>query len=344
MTVERSRLGGLLARLPALRLIVLGDFFLDRYLEIDRALAETSLETGLEAHQVTAIRSSPGAAGNVAANLAALGVQVSALGVIGEDGQGYDLLRALGERGIETAAMLARPERSTPTYTKPLLREPDGSVHELSRLDIKNRQPLARDAEDVVIARLSSLLADADGGIVVDQVQERNCGVVTDRVRQSLIDLAGQFPGKVLIADSRTRIGEYRQMLLKPNEREAMAATRPQVPGPFSLAQAEQAGRELAERGARPVFVTVGELGILLCDGRRCQRVPAVPARGEIDIVGAGDSTMAGIAAALAAGATLPEAALVGNLVASVTIRQLGTTGIARPDQVLEALSRWQLA
>jgi len=342
--VERSRLEAILARLPALRLAVVGDYFLDRYLDIDRTLAEISLETGLEAHQVTAIRCSPGAAGNVAANLTALRVQVRALGVIGEDGQGSDLLRALAERGIDTAAMLARPDLFTPTYTKPMLHEPDGTVHELSRLDIKNRRPLARDAEDALIARLGALVAECDGVVVADQVQERDCGVVTDRVRETLIASAAQHPGRLCIVDSRTRIGEYRGVMLKPNEREAMAAARPGTPGPYTLAQAEQAGRELAERSGQPVFVTVGEMGVLVCEGARCDRVPAVPVHGEIDIVGAGDSTIAGIASALAAGATPREAALVGNLVASVTIHQLGTTGTARPEQVLEALSRWQPA
>ena len=74
--MDATRLEALLSRWPGLQFVVLGDYFLDRYLDIDRALAEVSLETGLEAHQVVAIRNSPGAAGNVAANLAALGVRL----------------------------------------------------------------------------------------------------------------------------------------------------------------------------------------------------------------------------------------------------------------------------
>ena len=92
------------------------------------------------------------------------------------------------------------------------------------------------------------------------------------------------------------------------------------------------------------MFVTVGEGGVLVCEEEGCTRVPAVPVDGEIDIVGAGDSTIAGLAAALASGARLTEAALIGNLVASVTIRQIGVPGTASQAQVLEALSRWQSA
>jgi len=86
--MDTQRLASLLAHFPALTLLVIGDYFLDRYLEIDPALAETSLETGLEAHQVVRVRCSPGAAGTVTSNLRSLGVNVIALGVIGDDGEG----------------------------------------------------------------------------------------------------------------------------------------------------------------------------------------------------------------------------------------------------------------
>lgn len=342
--MERARLQELLDRWRALRFVVLGDYFLDRYLHIDRTLAETSLETGLEAHQVVEIRNSPGAAGNVAANLAALGVGVLALGVIGEDGLGYDLARALESRGIDTAGLVRAPERYTPTYTKPMLREPDGRVHELSRLDVKNRTILPAPIEEDLLGRLADVLPSCDGVVIADQAPERNCGVVTDRVRKALGSLAEQHPEKVFLVDSRVRIGEYRGILLKPNDREAVGAVTPGVEGPYTRAQAEEAGRTLARRAGRPVFVTVGEGGVLVCEEEGCTRVPAVPVDGEIDIVGAGDSTIAGLAAALASGARLTEAALIGNLVASVTIRQIGVTGTASQAQVLEALSRWQSA
>jgi len=84
------------------------------------------------------------------------------------------------------------------------------------------------------------------------------------------------------------------------------------------------------------VFVTVGDQGILLFTEKGRQHVPAVPVSGEIDIVGAGDSVMAGIVSALCSGATPTEAALVGNLVASITIQQIGTTGTASREQVQE--------
>src|SRR5262245_16494329 len=94
--ITLDRLEGLLARVPDIHIAVLGDFFLDKYLIIDPALAEVSIETGLNCHQIVDIRCSPGAAGTVTNNLSALGVgRITALGVIGDDGQGYELLQGL---------------------------------------------------------------------------------------------------------------------------------------------------------------------------------------------------------------------------------------------------------
>jgi len=101
-------------------------------------------------------------------------------------------------------------------------------------------------------------------------------------------------------------------------------------------ALAETCGRELFARNGWPVFVTLGAEGVLVFTEASCEHIPGVRVEGEIDIVGAGDSVLAGIAAALCSGATPAEAAFLGNLVASITIQQLGTTGTASPDQVRE--------
>jgi sugar/nucleoside kinase (ribokinase family) len=89
------------------------------------------------------------------------------------------------------------------------------------------------------------------------------------------------------------------------------------------------------------VVVTRGAAGMLVSDPR-WTRVPGVSVAGEIDPTGAGDSASAGAVLALCAGAQLPAAALVGSLVASITIQQIGTTGVARPEQLLEQFEKWQ--
>jgi len=336
--MNEERLNELLDRFPHLHVLVVGDFFLDRYLIIDRRLSEVSLETGLEAYQVVEVRCTPGAAGTVTSNLRALGVQVTALGVIGDDGEGYELGRGLAESGVNIEPLIERADLFTPTYTKPIVREPDGQEHEIQRLDIKNRSPLPADVQDQVIAHLQRLVPKVDAVIVADQVQERNCGVITDRVRDEIGYLALTYPDKIFAADSRERIGLFRHVIIKPNRREAILAVRPDWKGDFNLEVARECGAELFRRNQKPVFLTAGHHGILLLSKKGCQHVPAVPVEGEIDIVGAGDSVMAGLVSALGSGAEPDEAALLGNVVASITIQQIGTTGTASPAQMRERL------
>jgi len=334
--MDKPRLQAILARFPSITVLVVGDFFLDKYLVIDRRLSEVSLETGLETYQVVEVRSSPGAAGTVTSNLRALDVNVVALGVIGDDGEGYELKWGLVERGVDIEPLLVRVNRFTPTYIKPMMREPDGQEHEIQRLDIKNRSPLPAEVEEEVIARLRALVPKVEAVVVADQVQERNCGIITDRVRDEIAALALIYPDKVFAADSRERIGLFRHVIIKPNRREATLAVWPDWSGEFPLEVARECGAELFRRNQKPVFLTAGPHGILLFTEEGYEHVPAVPVSGEIDTVGAGDSVMAGVVSALCAGAEAHEAALVGNLVASITIQQIGTTGTASRMQVLE--------
>lgn len=334
--MDEARLQSLLSEFPSRRILVLGDYFLDRYLILDPALAEVSLETGRTAHQVVAIRNSPGAAGTVTNNLCALGVQVSALGIIGEDGMGYELLRALQANGVDTSPMIQSPDRYTPTYTKPMALQPDGTERETERQDIKNRSATPDSLQSRLIAALESLTPRVDGIIVADQVPEEGCGVMTPAVRAALDRLALAMPDKIVAVDSRARIGNYRHQILKPNEREAWAAVHGAPPElPPTLDEFAECGLTLHARTRRPVFLTIGERGVLAIADGEVTHVPAPAVSGPIDIVGAGDSAMAAIATTLCAGATPVEAATIANLVASVTIQQLGTTGTATREQVL---------
>ncbi|HEY84428.1 MAG TPA: carbohydrate kinase [Chloroflexi bacterium] len=330
-----NRLEEILALLPQKRILVVGDFFLDKYLMLDRRLSEISLETGLEAYQVTEKRVSPGAAGTVVNNLRALGVEVTALSVIGADGEGYELKRALSAQKVDIDHLLEAPNRFTPTYTKAMMRESDGRTRELNRFDIKNRSPQPDDLQQEIISRLQALAANVDGIIVADQVPEPDCGVITGRVRQAIIALGSQTSGPLITVDSRERIGLFKHVILKPNAAEALKALGAEQAGEQpSLAAAQAAGEVLSRRSGKPVFVTLGERGMLLVSGDGAEIAPALPVDGPVDIVGAGDSVIAALTAGLCCGATPLEAACLGNLAAFVTIQQLGTTGIVSPEQL----------
>ncbi len=329
---------------PSLRVAVLGDFFLDKYLEVDPALAETSLETGKVAHQAVAVRHSPGAAGTVVCNLAALGAgAIRALGFRGDDGEGYELAADLASLGCDTTALHLDRGRRTPTYLKPRDIDAAGLEGEHSRYDLKNRLPTGRELEDRILASLAQALPELDALIVMDQVEEPGIGVLTRRIVEALPGMLAPWPRLVAFADSRRRIMDFRGLVLKMNQFE-LAGTRDPKTG-FVLPEGTiaEALPRAASRAGAAVYATAAERGVwgFAPGDTGVVHVAAVRVDGPIDPTGAGDSFTAGSVLALAAGASVAQAALVGNLVASVTVRQLATTGTARPEELFPALDLW---
>ncbi|MBU6335120.1 MAG: hypothetical protein KGS47_12070 [Chloroflexi bacterium] len=340
--MERDRLATLLDRCSRLRAVVIGDIFLDRYLEIDESLCERSLETGLAAHQVTAVQAAPGAAGTITANLRALGMTVQLVGVVGDDGDGYELRQGLTRLGASLDGLITVPERRTPTYIKPIVRGGAGDVpRELERLDVRSRTPLPAGISEQLIARLKRMMMSADVIYVADQVPEPGAGVITEAVREALTRLAARSPRLPVLVDSRANIHLFRGLILKPNLAEASATFAPEAIGDDPLERARHAALEVARHSGRVAFVTLGGDGMMVASDGAARHVPAPPVYQPIDIVGAGDSAMAAIGAALASGAHPLEAAQLGNLAAAVTIRKLGTTGTA---SAAEILARWDAA
>jgi bifunctional ADP-heptose synthase (sugar kinase/adenylyltransferase) len=339
--VNADRLQQIIGKFPDSRVAVLGDFFLDKYLDFDPALAEVSVETGKTANQVVSTRCSPGAAGTVVNNLAALHAgALYALGFTGDDGEGFELRRALQNLGCDIRGLQTLHDRFTPTYLKPRNRNKGDLAGENERYDTKNRRPAPAEVQTTVVTHLERLLPKLDAVIVVDQVDEEDCGIVTGMVRERLAGLGERFPGKILWADSRHRIGRFRGVIIKVNAQEAVR----EVYGNHAAAgdaTLQGAMAELAKRTGRPVFITEGSRGIWVSEERpllvRAARVPE-----PTDSTGAGDSATAGAVLALCAGANLREAALLANLVASITVQQLATTGTASPDQLGPRLEMWR--
>jgi rfaE bifunctional protein kinase chain/domain len=327
--MNEQRFQEITSQYPKLRLAVLGDFCLDRYLEIDPARSETSIETGLEVFNVVNVRNQPGAAGTILNNLVALDVGLLyPIGFCGEDGEGFELFAALKAlRGVNLDYFLQTSCRRTFTYCKPLVIEPNRPPRELNRLDSKNWLPTPDAVSASIAASFETAASLADGIVLMDQVDLPETGVVTSTVLKAVREKALADPRCLLIADSRRGLKDFPPVCLKMNERELAALTGAPV---NSVEEIKAAAVSLARRQARPVFITLAERGIVGAEPRgSVEHVPAFSARGEIDIVGAGDAVTANLVAALAAGATLREALLLAMAAASIVIHQLGTTGTA---------------
>ncbi len=334
-----ERFDQITARYKGLKVAIAGDFCLDRYLEIDPSLKETSIETGREVHNVVRVRSQPGGAGTILNNLAALGIgEIHPVGFCGEDGEGWELLRALQARpGVNLESFVQTPLRRTFTYCKPLLVEPGKPPVELNRLDSKNWSATPSELGNLLGAKLEQLASRLDALILLDQVDIAGTGVVTRELLARIEGLAARFPNLSIIADSRRGLTGFPPVAFKMNRAEF--ARMAGVPEGLPLKEIKNHAAQLAQKHERPVFVSLSQEGIVGAPpGAGAEHMPALPVRGEIDIVGAGDAVTANLTAAMASGAEMREALVIANTAASIVIHQLGTTGQATVAQIRELL------
>jgi rfaE bifunctional protein kinase chain/domain len=320
----------ILQAFPRYSALVVGDICLDRWCTYDPAMAEPSHETGLARTGVVSTEVSPGAGGNVANNLASLGISRAAvLGVIGDDGYAHELTRSLNARGVSTDLLVRSGQVSTFTYTK-LVNAATG-VEDLPRIDFINTRPLPDAVEQEVVGYLRDFATSFDIIFVSDQADTRFGGVVSLAVRTALEEIALADSTKIIWVDSRIRVERFRNMILKPNQGEAKAAS-------IGLFGEVDYQRLRTHVNSKLLFVTKGSDGVVVVEDGSESLVPALRVHDPIDISGAGDSFSAGAAMALAITGSALEAARFGNLIASITVQKRGD-GVASPAEVLAAAS-----
>ena len=313
-----------------LRVAVVGDFCLDRYLEIDPARSEVSIETGLEVYNVVNVRSQPGGSGTILNNLEALGCgHLFPVGFAGEDGEGYELTRSLAQaQGVDLRHFFQTSDRRTFTYCKPLVLAKGASPRELNRLDSKNLTPTPALVQERLAKSISELAGEVDAMVLLEQVDMADTGVLAGQVFDALGQAQKDYPKLLILADSRRGFAHFPNVALKINRDEFTSMTGVSIDQ--SVDALGQAIEKLANDRGQAVFVSLSEEGILgALPGIAAEHVAGLPCRGEIDIVGAGDAVMANLALALASGATAVEAMRLAMAAASVVIHQLGTTGVA---------------
>ncbi len=336
-----GRFRALTSNYKRLRIAVVGDFCLDRYLEVDPARAGISIETGLRVHNVVRVRSQPGGAGTILNNLAALGVgEIFPIGFAGKDGEGFELRRALaGVPGVRMDSFITTPERRTFTYTKPLIISPPQPPKELNRLDFLNWTPTPASLQKRLEETLRGLAPELDAIIILDEADARETGEITRSLLKAVAAIKNKRPSLLIMADSRQRLGEFPPVCFKMNRAELskLAASVKLIP----IRDVAKAASALAGKKGNCCFVTMADHGIVSAEpGGSVEQAPALPVRGEIDVVGAGDCVTANLTAALASGATLREALQIANAAASIVLHKLGTTGTA---SIREIRRLWQV-
>ncbi len=325
-TFELDALRGTVARFAGRRLLVLGDLMLDRYLwgRVDRISPEAPVPVVEIERETLAL----GGAGNVAANLQALGAMPMLLGVVGEDEDGARLLETLAARGVETAGIVRDRTRPTTVKTRII-----AHAQQVVRADREVRNDLAGAALDALLARLESEIAACEGMVVSDYGK----GVINPGTLEHGLGAARKRRLTVSVDPKESHIDAYRGVsILTPNQHEAGYMQGRRIVDEASL---QEVGWGLQKRlDADAVLVTRGPEGMSLFErGGRHTDLPTV-AREVYDVTGAGDTVVGVVALALAAGADYPTASHIANHAAGLVIREVGTTSCT-PAQLLASLA-----
>lgn len=321
-----------LNRMTTCSLAVFGDFCVDAYWDLHDGEAEFSVETGLKVNRVQKQRYSLGGAGNVVANLAALGVaSVRSIGMGGTDPFGSTMQDILTSYPNYPCDVIQDPAWETMVYAKPCI-----GTQEESRFDFGAFNDLSVSATEQLLELLESAAAKQDVVILNQQVES---GLSSPQLIERINGIIARSKKAVFLVDARHHLGDYEGALLKVNMSEAAKLLGEAPVGLHEDDRAIEFAARVYQRTSKPAFVTRSERGIAVATAEGVTLVPGLHVEEPIDSVGAGDTVVATVGAALAAGATPWQAATLANLAATVTVRKLQTTGTASANEILAAAS-----
>ena len=312
------------------RILVAGDFVLDRY--VFGRPARLSREAPVLILEHERNEATPGGAGNAARNVRALGGRPIPLGVVGEDNDGDRLVALLTDAGIDTSGILRDPARPTVAKTRILAGGIHSAKQQVLRIDQGHRGDAGPDLAAQLVERADALLDEVDGVLLSDYGYSTLVPALRDRLIRGATER--DLPS---CADSRFQLLEFRGVsIATPNEEEASAVTGKPV---RTDAEVDEVGSDVLEGlGARAVLLTRGSHGmrLFMAEGGR-DDIAVVSPEEVTDVTGAGDTVASALVLGLASGADVRDAARVANAAASVVVMRRGAA-TASPDEVRRAL------
>ena len=313
------------------RIVVIGDAIADQFIygEISRVSREAPVFILRHEHTET----TPGGAGNCAANLAALGAKVELISVLGSDEPGKILYSKLREAGVGCDGVTVSADRRTTTKVRVLAGQIHSTRQQVIRIDYDNEPDFSPELKEVLSADITRLLTGAEAVIISDY----NYGVANPEMAELVRDAVG--PAIPVLVDSRFRLSIFSGFSsATPNEDEVEQLLGVKHADPAAL---ESAAEQLRQRlGYKALLVTRGGNGMTLIEADTAPlHIDAVGSRQPIDVTGAGDTVVGVVALALAAGADFASACHLANHAAGVVIREVGTA-CCSPVELLESLQQ----
>ena len=324
---ERRRFLETLSRFKKTRILVIGDFILDQFVwgSVDRISPEAPVPV------VNVQRESymPGGSLNVANNIHTLGGIVYPCGVIGRDLNGRMLSKVIRGAGIETGGIIYDAGRPISIKTRVIAHSQQGV-----RVDREKTHPVSPEVCRKIVHFIRQRIAKSD--VVV--IEDYGKGMIDGRLLKEVVRLAKKFRKPVLVDPKEKNFPYYVGVTaITPNRKEAYGALEDHKNRDYSL---EEVGRKLLEKfKCTAALITLGEDGMALFEKNKpTVKIPTF-AREVYDVSGAGDTVIAVFALALAAGASMKDAAMLSNLGAGVVVGKLGTATVS-PEELREAVEK----
>ena len=320
-------LARLLKGFPGGKVVVVGDFVADEYLYGETERISREAPVLIVRHERSDIV--PGGAGNAAQNLAALGVEVRAVGLVGQDPLGERLVEALQAGGVRVDGIHRVAGRATEAKTRILAGGRSTRRQQMLRVD-RAPEPVSALLE----SRLCQALEHEARGATAILASDYGSGVLSPRVKETLRALRRR--GIPVCVDSRYDLPSFTGLtMLKPNEPELEAATGIRASTPAGLLRAARALQRAS--GCSVLLVTRGRHGMSLFEkGKEPVHVDAHLDQEAVDVTGAGDTVAATYTAAIASGATPVDAMRLANVAASLVVQKPGTATVDRAEILRE--------
>lgn len=328
----KQEFSSVIAALQGKRILVIGDMVADIYL--DGRISRISREAPVLVLEQVGEKIVAGGAANVVNNIATLGGTVYAAGLVGADKGAKGLRDILEQNGAHTEGMLTDPSRPTISKTRIIAGGRATVSQQIVRIDKESREPMSPVLEAEMECYLKKVLPEIDGAVISDY----GAGTVTEGLQQELIAYCRQHDLPSIV-DSRYAIRRFRHIgYVKQNDAELAAAVGRSLHGAEEIIAA---GRELLQDlEADGVLVTRGELGMILIEKNGAVHDIPVSDKSEVfDVSGAGDTCVATVILALAAGVQPARAAELSNIASGIAVRKLGTSTVSS-QELLQALQR----
>lgn len=312
-------------------ILVIGDMVADIYL--DGRISRISREAPVLVLEQAGEKVVAGGAANVVNNIATLGGKVHAVGLVGRDKSADGLRVILAKNGADVSGLIADDSRPTISKTRIIAGGRATVSQQIVRIDRESKAPMAPTIEAELSAYIKSILPTVEGVVISDY----GSGTVTEGLQALLIDYcrAHDIPS---IVDSRYAVRRFRGIgYVKQNDAEIAAAMgRELVTTEDIVAAAEELRQELAAKG---VLVTRGELGMVLVEHGTVHEIPVSDKSEVFDVSSAGDTCVAAVILALAAGIAPATAARLSNIASGIAVRKLGTSTVS-VRELAEAIER----